>query len=267
MPPTDEMHPFVALMRRYCIDYTNSHDQSIYDEIFTEGYVVHIAGAELPLRTAYEPAVAQIFAEAPGLGLTVHELVLNGDRLCLRFSEHAALVRDGERRLTAWGGIGLYRWDGTRLTRNMVEQDFASRRRQLATGRPDPLEPPHLDPWTTTVPVPPDLAAEAAVRRAVEADELHRAARVRIDDGADAFVVEAEQVIVDDLFSAGRRVAVHATLRGVYRGGVPHLDDAAVGRHAELHVAALAEVDDDGGLAEVIAVTSRDTVRAALRPR
>ena len=33
------MEPFVALMRRYCIDYTNSHDQSVCDEIMAPEYV------------------------------------------------------------------------------------------------------------------------------------------------------------------------------------------------------------------------------------
>ena len=41
------MHPFVALMRTYCIDYTNSHDQSLYDEIMEPDYVVHISGFDL----------------------------------------------------------------------------------------------------------------------------------------------------------------------------------------------------------------------------
>ena len=38
------MEPFVALMKKYCIDYTNSHDQSVCDEIMHPDYVVHISG-------------------------------------------------------------------------------------------------------------------------------------------------------------------------------------------------------------------------------
>ena len=37
------MDPFVALMRTYCIDYTNSHDLSVCDSIMEPDYVVHIA--------------------------------------------------------------------------------------------------------------------------------------------------------------------------------------------------------------------------------
>lgn len=267
MPPTDAMHPFVALMRRYCIDYTNSHDQSPYPELFTDDYTVHINGVALPLWTAYSPAVSSLFAEAPGLGLTVHELVLNGDRLCMRFSEHAAMPTRAGRRLAAWRGIGLYRWDGERLTGNRVEQDFAARRDQLIDGVPHALEPAHLDPWMTTVPVAPDPQAEDAVRRFVTAGRLHRVPRAQIDDGAGPLVVEPEEVVVNDLFSAGRRVAAHVTYRGAYRGGVNGLDDDAVGRPAELHVAALLGVDADGAVDDVRAVTSRDAVRTSRRGR
>lgn len=267
MPPTDEMHPFVALMKRYCIDYTNSHDQSLYPELFSDDYVVHINGVGLPQKTDYAAAVASLFVEAPGLGLTVHELVLNGDRLCMRFSEHAAFPTEHGRRLAVWPGIGLYRWDGERLTENHVEQDFAARRAQLRAGTPQALEPPHLDPWMTTRPVPPDASAEEAARRVVEAGTLHEAATVRIDDGVGPLVVAAEEVVVNDIFTAGRRVAVHATYRGAYLGGLDGVGDEAIGEPASLEVAALLLVADDGSVADVRAVTSRDAARAGLRRR
>ncbi|MGH7897076.1 MAG: nuclear transport factor 2 family protein, partial [Candidatus Binatia bacterium] len=140
------MEPFVALMRRYCIDYTNSHDLAVVDEIMEPDYVVHIAGLSLPRDAAYKPAVRSVFAQFPGLGLAVHEILTDGERLAMRFSEHAA---SSEGALSCWAGISLYRWNGARLTECRVEQDFLSRRRQLASRRPDELEPPHLDPWTT----------------------------------------------------------------------------------------------------------------------
>ena len=46
--------PFVALMRRYCIDYTNSHDLSVCDSIMEPDYVVHIAGMALSATTAVQ---------------------------------------------------------------------------------------------------------------------------------------------------------------------------------------------------------------------
>lgn len=270
MTTPETMHPFVALMRRYVVDYTNSHDQSIYPEIFTDDYRVHISGVTLVRDESYGPATAELFAAAPGLGLVVHELVLNGDRLCMRFSEHAAMPRaGGGRALSCWRGIGLYRWDGTRLTENHVEQDFLSRRRQIKTGRPDPLEAPHLDPWMTTSPSPAQPEVEAVARGLLERDQLHEARFVQIDDcvGEGArLVIQPEQVTVNDVFSAGRRVAVHATVAGPYRGGIDQLPADVVGHHAELQVAALVRVGADRSVESVQAVTSREQVLTALRP-
>ncbi len=125
-------------------------------------YVVHIAGMSLERDAAYKPSVEKVFERFPALGLVVHELATNGDRLVMRFSEHAATASGA---LACWAGIGLYDWNGSKLTSCRVEQDFWSQRRQLATGVPDALEPPHLDPWVTTVAAPVDPAAETVVRR------------------------------------------------------------------------------------------------------
>ena len=59
------MHPFVALMRTYCIDYTNSHDQTLYDQIMEPDYVLHTMGFTLSGRDeAYSPAVTQVFKDS-----------------------------------------------------------------------------------------------------------------------------------------------------------------------------------------------------------
>ena len=262
----------VALMRRYVIDYTNSHDQSIYPEIFVDDYRVHINGLELVRDHSYGPLTAALFAAAPGLGLVVHELVLNGDRLCMRFSEHAAMPdrETGDRVLTCWSGIGLYRWDGSRFTENHVEQDFQSRRRQLRTRQPDELEPPHIDPWMTTQPVAADPQAEQAAHRFLEAGRFTDASEVIIDDQRDrnaGLVVVPDTVVVNDLFSAGHTVAVHATVAGEYRGGVFDVGEDLIGTRVELQVAALLRVGGDGAVEQVRAVTARDAVRTQLRSR
>src|SRR2546430_12055290 len=123
--------PFVALMRRYCIDYTARHDLSVCDDIMVPGYTLHMGVHHLAGRDeAYKPAAAAQFRQFPGLCLTVNEIICSGDRLALRFTEHGASARhDGAR--AAWAGVGLYRWDGQRLLENYVEQDYFGRRRQL----------------------------------------------------------------------------------------------------------------------------------------
>ena len=255
------MHPFVALMRTYCIDYTNSHDQTLYDEIMEPDYVLRTMGFTLDGRdAAYSPAVTQVFREFPGLGLAVHELVLNGDRLCMRFSEHGAAAEHGNR-LTAWRGIGLYKWNGRRLVENWVEQDYAARDRQLASGEPNPLDVPHLDPWVTTEPIPEDPAVVATMRTFLAAGDLTAAGGdVVIDDsdltGEIDTVLDVEHATVDDLFSAGPRAAFHVTLRGPYTGGLAGVDDAMIGTPVELAVAGVADVDG-GSVVDLRAVTGK----------
>ncbi len=254
------MHPFVALMRKYCIDYTNSHDQSIYDEFMDPAYVVHSFGRNLPRDTRYAPGVKQIFELAPGLGLVVHELVLNGDRLAMHFSEHAAMPAPDGRALTCWRGIGLYRWDGERLLENWVEQDYFALQRQVATGVPDPLMPPHIDPWMSTEPVAADASAESIVRAWLDKGDLADAAEVDIDDARIGATYEAlldvDEVVVDDIFSAGPSVPFHVTLTGAYRGGLGHAYDEHRGKRATMGVSGIARVDD-GTVAAVEAVTCR----------
>jgi predicted ester cyclase len=240
-------------MRTYCIDYTNSHDLSVCDSIMEPDYKVLICGMTLERDTAYKPSVETVFQRFPGLGLVVHELITNGDRLAMRFSEHGASSKGP---LSCWAGIGLYAWNGTKLTLCRVEQDFWSQQRQLSSGVPDALEPPHLDPWTTTTEQPPDAAAESTVREWLAKGDLRDAASGRIDEGpvdAHVPVVDVEEVVVHDLFSAGSRVAFHADLRGSHLGGI---DGIAAGNDLRVAAAGLATVDGDR-IVDLRAVTDR----------
>lgn len=260
------VEPFVALMRRYCIDYTNAHDQSVCDEIMAPEYVVHISGFDLPRDAAYKPAVARVFARFPGLQLQVHEFVTNGERLAMRFSEHGAAV-DAGGRCAAWGGIGLYRWNGRQLLENFVEQDFLAQEQQLATGVAAPLESPHLDPWLGTRAQAPSAEAEAAARAWLAKGELRAAANAEVDDSGYAppmpWPLEVEAVEVNDLFSAGARVAFHVTQRGRYRGGLPGADAAWVGRAAALRCVGLVRVEG-GEVRALRAISDRLGMRASL---
>jgi len=237
------IEPFPALMRRYCIDYTNSHDLGVCDQIMEPDYVVRISGMSLVRDAAYKPAVEFVFARFPGLGLAVHEMITSGDRLAMRFSEHAGAPEAGGN-LLCWAGIALYRWNGAKLTECRVEQDFLSQRRQLASGRPDPLEPPHLDPWTATRSVAADPAAERVVAGWLRSGALGKAASGRIDDTDVADfepVIEPADVEILDLFSAGPSVAFHASLGGRYRGGLADADEHR-GSETRLDLAGIATV-------------------------
>jgi hypothetical protein len=254
------MHPFVSLMRTYCIDYTNSHDQSLYDEIMEPDYVVHINGMDLVRSTAYARSVEKLFAIAPGLGLVVHDFVLNGDRLSMYFSEHSAMPGADGPALACWRGIGLYKWNGTRLTENYVEQDYVAMQAQIASGQPHPLTPPHIDPWTTTEAVPADAGAEAVVRAWLDRGDLTDARSFELDDmrtgAAYEPVIDVESVTVNDLFSAGSSVPFHVTMHGTYRGGLGDHLGPHVGSPASVNVVGIARVAD-GAVAHLDAITGR----------
>jgi hypothetical protein len=255
--------PFVALMRRYSIDYSSSHDLTVIDEVMVPDYVVHTCGLDLYRDPDYKPAVADIFRLFPGLGFTVHEIVTNGDRLAMRFSEHA-MAQSG--RLSCWRGIATYSWDGSRLTECFVEQDFYGRRLQLKSGEPDALEPPHLDPWAATVPEAADAGAEAVVTAWLAAGDLAAAPTGWIDGAAlDRHVapVTATDVTVDDLFSAGATVAFHATIQGELTGSAAVDVSEATGGTASLGVAGWALVAGDD-VAAVHVVTDRLGLRTRL---
>lgn len=230
------MEPFVALMRRYVNDYTNRHDTSVCAEIMEPDYTLRMGPNEVAGRDeVYIPASQKQFAQFPDLCLTVHEIVTNGERLAMRFTEHGRSARH-DRRAAAWAGLGLYRWNGSRLVENYVEQDYLARRRQLATGVPAAVEPPAVAPWDTQA-SPADPEAEAVVRT-----WLGDPGGVILDDGApDPLLGEASSQ-VDDLFSAGPRVAFRVTCSGVYAGGLEDVARDRVGDSATLHLVGLVTV-------------------------
>lgn len=237
------MNKFVALMRRYVYDYTNRHDFSVCDEIMVPGYTLHMGTYDLAGRDSqYKPATTRQFEQFPGLCLTVNEIVTNGSRLCLRFSEHGASRRhDGA--LASWGGIGLYKWDGERLTENYVEQDYFSRREQLASGRPKPVESPALAPWDTQA-QPANSAAESVVRRLLSEGDLTAAEDIVFDDawtGAPRQrILQPDGAVIDDLFSAGDQVAFRITQSG--RILADFAQSAFAGRSVILHMTGLVTV-------------------------
>lgn len=239
------MHPFVAVMRRYVVDYLLCQNPDVCAQIMEPDYVLHMGGTDLgPRDSVYVPAVVRQLQQFPGLGMTVHEiLVSTDDRLAMRFSQHGASVRhDG--RAASWGGIGLYRWNGTRLTSNYAIEDYESRRRQLSTGVALPVEAPAIAPWDA-VAEEPSPSAEAAVR-AWLLDGAQPTAGIAYDDepvGASVLLIDVESTVIDEIFTAGQRVAFHITQTGRYRGGLD-LPESAVGAAATIYSVGVVSIDD-----------------------
>ncbi|WP_323039106.1 ester cyclase [Gemmobacter sp.] len=243
----DSGRRFVALMRRYCNDYTNRHDFSVCDEIMEDDYTLHMGVHDVTGRDSeYKPATLRQFSQFPGLCLTVNQIITNGNRLAMRFSEHGASVRHAGR-TAAWSGVGLYHWNGARLVENFVEQDYFARGAQLASGDPNPVENPAIAPWDTLA-EPASPANEDLVRRALASGELMQAPELLFDDEwitdqSRPRIIAPTACTVNDIFSAGDHVAFHACVEGTVNPGT-ELGDGATGRPAFLHFAGIVRVRD-----------------------
>lgn len=246
--------PLVALMRRYVVDYLNRHDPAVAAEIMEPDYLLHIGEHVLSGRDdVYVPGVMTQLQQFPGLGLTVHEILCSGDRIALRFTEHGASTRHGGA-VAAWAGVALYRWNGRRLTLTFAQEDYYSRRRQLATGACDPIEPPTPAPWDEQ-PQAANGDAERRVREWIGKGGIALTDGVCCDDGwitRDQFgLLEVAETTVDDLFSAGDGVAFNAVQSGPYLGGLAGLDEQ-IGRQASLHLTGIVRVDGDSFTGRVV---------------
>jgi SnoaL-like polyketide cyclase len=240
------MDPFVAVMRRYVVDYLQCQNAEVCAQIMEPDYVLYMGGTELtPRDEVYVPAVVRQLQQFPGLGMTVNEIMCNGDRLAMRFSQHGASTKhDG--RMASWGGIGLYRWNGVKLTSNYAIEDYYSRRYQLVSGVALPVESPAIAPWDTVAEAA-DPTAEQVVRDWLESAGSPKTAGIAFDDeavGTSDPLVDVHETVIDDLFSVGDRVAFHATQTGTYVGGLD-VPDTAVGRPATLYSVGVLGVDGD----------------------
>ena len=215
------MNPLVGLLRGFVVDFFNRHDVSRCRELMVDDYRLRVGDAVISGRDDhYVPAVQAQFDQFPGLGMTVHGLVVGEDQVALHFSEHGASGGPGGRS-ACWSGIALYTSNGTQLSGCVAVEDYAARRRQLTTGGGDPVDPPMAAPWDTA-PQSPDPAAEVLVRRWLADSGSVAAHDVVHDDehvvGAAALGFDVTATEVTDMFSAGPRVAFHVRQLGTAAG-------------------------------------------------
>ncbi len=258
-------HPLVALMRRFAIDWLDRADTQVCQEIMDPGYTVQIGGYVLAGRDSYVPATFSQLKLFPGLMITVHDMFVAGDQAAMRFTEHGPSADDASRQ-AAWTGIGLFWWNGSTLVRNVTEEDYLARRRQLTDGSCDPVEAPMPAPWAV-VPREPDRTAESAVRAWLNGGDLGADGHVVMDDGWTGRetppLLDVTGSRVEELFSAGKRVAFHVVQSGRYRGGLPETE-RAIGREATLSVVGMVTVGA-GGVISGRAVRDRWGLRRSLR--
>ncbi len=208
----------VQLLRRWVVDYFNSHDRSVAHEFILPSYALEIGDYVFAGRDEqWLPAVDQQMQAFPGMGMTVHQVVSAQDRVAVYFSEHGAT----KGRMAVWSGVGIYRSNGQQLTGCIAQEDYMTRQRQLKNGRCDAVETPAVSPWDT-VPLGPNPAAEAVVRHWLTQSWPLTTQSVRCDDEhitGTSLEFKVQSVEFTELFSSGDDVAFHARQTGQYLGG------------------------------------------------
>ncbi len=210
----------LALLRRWVVDYFNSHDPAAAHTFIAPDYALKIGDAVFAGRDeSWLPAVDKQMQAFPGMGMTVHQTIAGDGWAAIWFSEHGA----SEGRVAAWSGVGIYRSNGEVLTGCVAQEDYMTRRRQLKTGAADPIDPPAPAPWDVT-PEARNPEAEAAVLEWLRGDWPRPGGAIRCDDDhitGRPLEFEVRATEVGELLSSGDHVAFNVRQSGVYRRGLP----------------------------------------------
>ena len=210
----------LALLRRWVVDYFNSHDTGAAREFVAPDYTLYIGDVVFSGRdTSWLPAVDQQFQAFPGMGMTVHQTLAGDGWAAIWFSEHGA--SDG--RVAAWSGVGIYRSDGAVLTGCVAQEDYMTRRRQLKSGVADVIDRPAPAPWDTQM-QSANPVAESAVRDWLNGNWPRPQGDVHCDDDhitGTPLAFEVVETEVGTLLSSGDYVAFNVRQRGTFLDGLP----------------------------------------------
>ena len=232
------------LLRGFAVDFLTAHSSAAAKVIMSPGYRLSISGHLFDGRDdSYLPATVAQLEQFPGLCVTVHDVVLGPDAVAMRFTEHGASASGGV--VSTWGGITLFRIAEGQLEHGWAEEDYFARKRQLKTGQPDAILPPHVAPWDSPV-----EQARAETERVVRdwlgdgSGVLRDIEEISAQGPRLGDLIEPQEISVSFLFTAGHRAAFHAQLSGRYKGGFE--DGAApVGTTVSVPVAAIVDVAGD----------------------
>lgn len=208
----------LALLRRWVVDYFNSHDSAAAQEFCAPDYALSIGDVVLAGRDdVWLPAVEVQMRNFPGMGMTVHQTIAGEGWAAIWFSEHGA----SKGKAAVWSGVGIYRSEGDVLTGCVAQEDYFTRRRQLKSGVCDPVDPPAAAPWDV-VREPANPEAETAVLGWL--DRSWPLPGIPSDDDHITGVsleFEVTGAEVGALYSSGEHVAFNLRQSGRYLRGLP----------------------------------------------
>nr|WP_281423065.1 nuclear transport factor 2 family protein [Sphingomonas colocasiae] len=249
--------PALAIFRRYVTEFVNRHDFSVLPRIMQPDYTLHTSGLRIQGRDGpYRNAVARQMEQFPGLQFTLHRLFVTGDAVGVHFTEHGASRLHGGAR-AAWPSIAIYESRDGLLAQCMIEQDYYSRRRQLASRAPVAVAAPAIAPWDETD-AETDPAAEAAVTAWLQAGRWLESRDIDIDDsgamGAIEAVLDHGDVALTRMISGRTRsgeshVVFHALQSGPVSPAFAAAAGGRAGEAASLHLSGFVTLRD-GRVAE-----------------
>jgi predicted ester cyclase len=242
---SDAISAPARLLRGFALDFLTCHDLTVVHRIMDPDYCLTIGGHVFEGRDrAYLPATAAQLEQFPGLCVTVHDVMLGPDALAMRFTEHG-VSRKHNGRAAAWGGVTMFRISNGRLVHGWAEEDYFARKRQLATGHCDPVKTPHPAPWDVAVEPPNDAAAGIARRWLKDPGAIVNIGHIeQISSEGPSFteLIAVDEFRVEELFSAGERVAFRAVGYGSYTGGFSDIDRSRIGHRIALSIVGLLTV-------------------------
>ncbi len=236
-------HP-ARLARGFAVDFLTAHDAAAGRRILSPDYRLSISGHMFDGRDgAYMPATLAQLDQFPGLCVTCHDIILGPGAVAMRFTEHGSQGRDGV--LSTWGGITMLRIADGLLAQGWAEEDYFARKRQLRSGTPDAILPPHIAPWDQ--PVEQENAETERVLRARLANPgalFHEIDEISAEGPRLSDLVDPVAIDVSFLFTAGSRAAFHAVVSGRYAGGFADVPADRLGRPVTIPIAAIVDVED-----------------------
>lgn len=240
----------LRVFRRYVSDFVNRHDFTVLPQIMAPDYTLDTSGMEISGRDGpYREAVARQMRQFPGLQFTVHELFVSDNAIGIRFTEHGASTQHAGAR-AAWPSIAIYEAEGDRLARCTIEQDYYSRRRQLADRTPIAVDSPAIAPWDE-IGLPRHQGDEAIVDAWLASGDWLSDGAVAIDDSRAMGAVDPVlapgtvrvlKAISGHAPSGDTKVAFHALQTGSVTPGFASAAGGATGDTAHLHLSGLVTV-------------------------
>lgn len=233
--------------RRYVTGFVNRHDFSILPEIMQPDYTLVTSGHEICGRDGpYRCAVARQMAQFPGLQFTVHELFVSGGSIGILFTEHGASI-EHRGATAAWPSIAIYEARDGLLARCTIEQDYYSRRRQLADHAPAVVATPAIAPWDAG-PLAADTEGEALLAKWLGKQTWLTDGSVCVDDSEATGSIEAVlsggsvtvlKSISGRAASGDTKLGFHALQSGVASAGFAQAAGAQPDTAGEMHLSGL----------------------------